>query len=40
MYENNSKTFTLVINMNGLFCCFNQLFCMPVQIIVKTEHST
>ena len=37
LYENNSKTFTLVIYMTGLFCCFNQLFCMPVQIIVKSS---
>ena len=40
LYENNSKTFTLVIYVNGLFCCFNQLFCMAVQIIVKRKHFT
>ena len=40
LYENNSKTFTLVIYMNDLFCYFNQLFCMPVQIIVKRKQFT
>ena len=40
LYENNNKTFTLVIYMNGLFCCFYQLFCVPVQIIVKRKHFT
>ena len=39
LYE-NSKTFTFSNLHEWFVLLFNQLFCMPVQIIVKRKHFT